>query len=169
MFKESHNSPIELSWGKKPHIAVNFLDQNGSECNLANSSAFGPAALRFGVVEQGSQMMHLSLRELEYILEPLRLFVKEGRQPAETRFNDLNSRECILLASKLHLDCLELGILTAPINLGQRLIIDNGLMILSREHLEELLPNINSFVAHGSIRPDLSEAWFGPRKRLEDD
>lgn len=169
MFSEMHPSPIEFSWAERPSIGVNFFDCNRSECCLVNSSAFSLRALRFGVIAEGSQLMHLSMLEVQLIIEPLRDYLRDGIPPRETPFRDVNGRDCILKASTDRLGYIELGVLTIPINQVQKRVIPNGVMSLTKQHFDELLPNINSFLAHGSSRPDLSEAWFGPRKRYENE
>lgn len=155
-------SPI-IRWGPKPDSAAIFTDSHGRQCMLGDSSAAMVAAIRFGVIRStgtsaGSRAtMHLRLEELEQVIEPLRTFAASGVIESEILFSDWNGRDCVLRATPGVARSLDLGVLGAPSgNSGDNTIypVDDSVMTLSQAHLEGLIGTLNTFVAHGSVRPD---------------
>ncbi len=164
MHEPNPGQNINIQWAERPHRTAIFQDCQRRECNLGDSSAYGERAIRFGVVEAEQSAMHLRIQDLVPILEHLRAFVRDGSPSLGVSFQDWNGRQCILRPSARGTNTVELGVLKVPSSNWQDDSLHpvrDSVMSLSRTHLEALLPNINSFIAHGSVRPDLVYEWFG--------
>jgi hypothetical protein len=158
------DSDIPIIWGSAPQRMAFFLDHEGRRCSLADSSVDGRFAIRFGTVAEGQSMMHLRIDELNPILEPLRRFVRDGTPPDTIPFRDWNDRQCIMSPSSRNEGQIDLGVVfvrggdwTEP----SFEPLTDSIMLLTRQHVATLLLYINSFVAHGSIRPEIVERCFG--------
>lgn len=162
MHTQDFNREPNVRWAERPQRVAMFRDCLNQECNLGDSSAYEARAIRFGVVELGQSTMHLRDRDLVPVLEHLRAFVRDGVEPPKIDFLDWNERQCLLRPGDGQ--TIQIGVTwTLPINIDDWSLrrVHSSIMTLSRKHLDLLLPNINSFIAHGSIRPDLVEEWFG--------
>lgn len=162
MSEFSQNKDFNVEWLETPMSCALFCDAEGRRCSLADSYTSYKTEIIFGVVENYQRQMRLRIENIQEILEPLRDFVGSGQPPQIKIFTDRNRNECVLRPGK-KAETIELGIVSAVMHeLDDWTMFDkihNSLMTLSRDQLEELLPNINSFIAHGSIRPDFASDW----------
>lgn len=105
--------------------------------------------------------MHLRSADLSPILEHLRAFVRDGTLPPETKFDDWNGRECVIRPSASLPGAIDPGVIAVcSANLSDSSVpsdtvpVADSVMTLSRDLMDQLIPHINSFVAHGCVRPD---------------
>jgi hypothetical protein len=154
LFQESGFHPV-LKWSEFARSAE-FHDQTRTRCILRDLPSGRQPSFEIGVVEGRSISMKLELRHLEVFLEHLRAFVTHGVRVVGFGFEDKNGSHCIIAKSTDSRDCLQLGTVSIPIKTcnGPRYMrVPESLMILDRPLVAEILPYLNSFVAHGSVRP----------------
>lgn len=142
---------IPVEWSREDRTAAYFEDVELRRCSMNDSAMAGDPSIRFGVQEdEGEIRMHLRVRELEHVLEPLRQFSSHGRLPSEVRFRDYGGNYCVLRpADQPNSKCIAWGVEKGRDGRNA----SNSVVVLSQAHLSTLLPFLNNFVAHGSLRP----------------
>lgn len=147
--QEPEYKEINLDWDQDRNVA-SFEDAELRLCSIGDSSAHGDRAIRFGVVEPNQSTMHLRQQDLAKIIEPLRQFAANGFQIEPQRFRDWNGRWC-----KLSIGDERNTIIIGVNKNSEGHALDNSLAVLSRNHVMTLLPFLNNFIAHGSVKPDM--------------
>lgn len=133
-----------------------FSDLNNSRCVLQDIAGFNSPTLEIGIAGAAAVTLKLGLSQLEIIIQTLREFSQEGKIRQAFTFGDRNQSRCTVRNSAIREGCLELGVTKVAFQSDSSncfMPVGDNLLLLNKELALTVLGHLNSFIAHGSVRP----------------